>query len=51
VNGILKSWETIKPKLQATWGETNKEELVELFGRVRDNWIEEDPHGWVKANR
>ncbi|CAM6101228.1 unnamed protein product [Calypogeia fissa] len=51
VEEILKSWETIKPKVQASWGETNKDELVVLFGRVRDDWIKQDPLDWVKANR
>jgi hypothetical protein len=25
--------------------------LVDLFGRVRDDWIENDLSGWIDANR
>ncbi|CAN0480581.1 unnamed protein product, partial [Discosporangium mesarthrocarpum] len=27
-----------------------KEELVELFGRTRDTWMEEDQEDWLGAN-
>ena len=52
LEGILADWEHgIKPVVMKEWGEENKEELVELFGKVRDDWIENDIHGWIGANR
>jgi hypothetical protein len=52
VDGILADWEHgIKPVVMKEWGETDKEVLVELFGKVRDEWIERDLHGWIGANR
>jgi hypothetical protein len=32
------------------WQE-DRESLVDLFGRVRDDWIENDFSGWIGANR
>jgi hypothetical protein len=52
VDGILENWEHgIKPVVMEEWGEHNKDELVELFGQVRDEWISSDIHGWIAANR
>ncbi len=52
VDGILENWEHgIKPMVMEEWGEHNKDELVELFGQVRDEWISSDIHGWIAANR
>lgn len=52
LEGILADWEHgIRPVVMKEWGEENKEELVELFGKVRDDWIENDIHGWIAANR
>ncbi|KAG0598847.1 hypothetical protein M758_12G105400 [Ceratodon purpureus] len=52
VDGILADWEHgIKPVVMKEWGENDKEVLVELFGKVRDDWIERDLHGWISANR
>ncbi|BBN00152.1 hypothetical protein MPTK1_1g26820 [Marchantia polymorpha subsp. ruderalis] len=51
VEGILESWPTIKPVIQKHWNETDREALVELFGRVRDDWIAQSPIEWIKANR
>lgn len=51
VDNILADWEHgIKPALMKEWSE-NKEELVELFGKVRDDWLENDLLGWIGANR
>ncbi|KAG0623993.1 hypothetical protein M758_3G216100 [Ceratodon purpureus] len=51
VESILAEWEHgIKPVVMKEWNE-NKEELVELYGKVRDDWIEHDLHGWIGANR
>lgn len=52
VDDILADWEHgIKPVVMKEWGENDREVLVELFGKVRDDWIERDLHGWIKANR
>ncbi|KAL2649328.1 hypothetical protein R1flu_017456 [Riccia fluitans] len=51
VEGILESWPTTKPQIQKHWNETDGQELVEFFGRVRDDWIEHDLVEWIKANR
>ncbi|KAH9550256.1 hypothetical protein CY35_10G062800 [Sphagnum magellanicum] len=52
VDSILENWEHgIKPVVMEEWGEHNKDELVELFGQVRDEWISSDIHGWIAANR
>lgn len=32
------------------WGE-NRDALVDLFGRVRDEWMEKDSATWIGANR
>lgn len=52
VEDILVDWEHgIKPVVMKEWNESNKEELVELYGKVRDEWMEHDFHGWIGANR
>ncbi|KAJ7548861.1 hypothetical protein O6H91_07G031000 [Diphasiastrum complanatum] len=51
VHGILENWERLKPMLMKDWGEEDKKELVDLFGAVRDDWISQDIHGWISANR
>lgn len=52
IDDILADWEHgIKPVVMKEWNENDKEELVELFGKVRDDWIEHDLHGWIGANR
>lgn len=49
---LLIGWESdVKPAVMREWGEEGRrEELVELFGSVRDKWIEEDIDGWIAAN-
>lgn len=32
------------------WGE-NKDALINLFGKVRDEWMDEDLAAWIGANR
>ena len=53
VEDILTGWESsVKPSVMADWGETgNREELIHLFGDVRDKWIAEDLSTWIAANR
>lgn len=32
------------------WNE-HREPLIDLFGKVRDEWIQNDLSGWISANR
>ena len=50
VEGILKNWSKIKPVILEAWAE-NKDALIELFGRVRDEWIDNNLATWIGANR
>ncbi|XP_074272864.1 uncharacterized protein LOC141596557 [Silene latifolia] len=50
VDGILENWANLKPILMKEWGE-NREFLVDLFGKIRDEWIETDLSTWISANR
>ncbi|XP_042477870.1 uncharacterized protein LOC122059247 isoform X1 [Macadamia integrifolia] len=49
-DGILENWSKLKPVILEEWNE-NRESLVELFGKVRDEWIEKDLSSWIGANR
>lgn len=51
VDGILESWGKIKPVIMEAWGEEDKEALIDLFGKVRDDWINNDLTTWIGANR
>eukprot|EP00244_Chara_vulgaris_P000268 TRINITY_DN1043_c1_g2_i1.p1 TRINITY_DN1043_c1_g2~~TRINITY_DN1043_c1_g2_i1.p1 ORF type:complete len:299 (-),score=34.41 TRINITY_DN1043_c1_g2_i1:359-1255(-) len=52
IDGILSGWQTIKPIIMAEWREEGKrEELVDLFGSIRDDWMQTDLAGWLGANR
>lgn len=50
VEGILKNWSKIKPVIMETWDES-KDALIDLFGKVRDEWMENDLATWIGANR
>ncbi|GKA72361.1 hypothetical protein Tco_0778577 [Tanacetum coccineum] len=50
IEGILDNWFNIKPVIMEAWSE-NRDELVDLFGKVRDEWMEKDLATWVGANR
>ncbi|KAG2641542.1 uncharacterized protein LOC120669413 [Panicum virgatum] len=50
IQEILDNWLKLKPTLMDEWQE-DRESLVDLFGRVRDDWIENDLSGWIAANR
>lgn len=50
VDDILESWLKLKPIIMEEWSE-NREELIDLFGKVRDEWLETDFTGWMGANR
>ncbi|KAJ9171398.1 hypothetical protein P3X46_014774 [Hevea brasiliensis] len=50
VEGILENWLKIKPIIMEAWGE-NRDALINLFGEVRDKWMDEDLATWIRANR
>ncbi|KAL6958893.1 hypothetical protein U1Q18_040239 [Sarracenia purpurea var. burkii] len=50
VEGILENWSKIKPMIMEGWGE-NRDALIDLFGKVRDEWMENDLATWIGANR
>ncbi|CAL5090001.1 unnamed protein product [Urochloa decumbens] len=50
IQEILENWLKLKPTLMDEWQE-DRDSLVDLFGRVRDDWIENDLSGWIGANR
>ncbi|KAG6749525.1 hypothetical protein POTOM_046577 [Populus tomentosa] len=50
VDGILENWSKIKPVIMEEWAE-NRDALIELFGKVRDEWMDNDLATWIGANR
>ncbi|KAJ1255663.1 hypothetical protein BS78_02G084900 [Paspalum vaginatum] len=50
IHEILENWLKLKPTVMDEWQE-DRESLVDLFGHVRDDWIENDLSGWIGANR
>ncbi|KZV35317.1 hypothetical protein F511_40643 [Dorcoceras hygrometricum] len=50
IEGILENWFQIKPVIMAEWDE-KRDPLIDLFGEVRDEWIDNDLTGWIGANR
>ncbi|KAI6706498.1 hypothetical protein NL676_009460 [Syzygium grande] len=50
IDGILENWSKIKPVIMEEWAE-NREMLVDLFGKVRDEWMDKDLGTWIAANR
>lgn len=50
VEGILENWSKIKPVIMEDWSE-NRDALVDLFGKVRDEWMDKDLTTWIGANR
>ncbi|CAN1157363.1 hypothetical protein LINPERHAP2_LOCUS21520 [Linum perenne] len=51
VEGILEGWSKIKPVIMEEWGEQNRDDLIDLFGKVRDEWMDNDLTTWIGANR
>lgn len=33
------------------WDENNRDALIDLFGKVRDEWMDRDFQTWIGANR
>ncbi|OMP00367.1 hypothetical protein COLO4_12726 [Corchorus olitorius] len=50
VEGILENWMKLKPVIMEEWDE-NREALIDLFGKVRDEWMDKDLATWIGANR
>lgn len=50
VQGILENWAKVKPVIMNEWNE-ERDPLIELFGKVRDDWLEKDFSTWIGANR
>lgn len=50
IEGILDNWPKIKPIILEAWAE-NRDALIDLFGKIRDEWIENDLATWIGANR
>ncbi|CAN4125087.1 unnamed protein product [Withania somnifera] len=50
VEGILENWVKIKPIIMAEWDEV-RDFLIDLFGKVRDEWMNSDLVSWIGANR
>ncbi|QHO08657.1 uncharacterized protein DS421_14g474590 [Arachis hypogaea] len=49
VEGILETWIKLKPIVMEEWDE-NRDELIDLFGKVRDDCLQNDFSGWMGAN-
>ncbi|MBA0825764.1 hypothetical protein Goarm_010682 [Gossypium armourianum] len=50
VEDILENWSKIKPVIMEEWDE-NGDALIDLFGKVRDEWMDNDLATWIGANR
>ena len=50
VEGILENWSKLKPVITEEWDE-NRDALIDLFGEVRDEWLDKDLATWIGANR
>ncbi|KHN29347.1 hypothetical protein glysoja_005071 [Glycine soja] len=49
VEGILENWSKLKPIIMEEWDE-KRDDLIDLFGKVRDEWLEQDFATWIGAN-
>ena len=47
---VLTSWRQMRDELPAKYG-TDKEMLISIFDKTRDDWIAQDTNEWVAANR
>ena len=51
MEGILENWLALKPVIMKEWGEENRDVLIDLYGKIRDEWLENDFATWIGANR
>lgn len=47
---MLENWSTMLPEYMEKWN-LNRTQLVDLFGKTRDSWIQSDLDGWLAPNR
>lgn len=47
---MLDHWEQMLPEKMQEWS-LDREEMVELFGSTRDDWMATDLDGWLAPNR
>lgn len=47
---ILANWQDIRDQCMEEW-KVGKDELVKAFGGVRDDWINNELHTWLGANK
>ncbi|KAM7262222.1 hypothetical protein ACFE04_021299 [Oxalis oulophora] len=50
IQGILDNWSKIKPVILEAWSE-KRDELIELFRNIEDEWMDSDLVSWIGANR
>ncbi|XP_062000021.1 uncharacterized protein LOC133717340 [Rosa rugosa] len=50
VEGIVENWSELKSLVLKEWGE-DKDALINVFGKVRDEWKDQDLETWTGANR
>ncbi|PRQ58138.1 putative HAD-like domain-containing protein [Rosa chinensis] len=50
VEGIVENWSELKSLVLKEWGE-DKDALIKVFGKVRDEWKDQDLETWTAANR
>lgn len=50
VEAILEKWPELKAVIMKEWAEESSD-LINLFGSVRDEWMDKDLTGWIDANR
>ncbi|GAY55677.1 hypothetical protein CUMW_166060 [Citrus unshiu] len=48
--GIRKNWFKIKSVIMQEWSES-RDALIELFGKVRDEWMDTNLTTWIGDNR
>lgn len=50
IEPVLNDWTDIRDSALEDWN-VSKEELIDIFGSTRDEWIESNVDSWVDANR
>lgn len=47
----MENWSKLKSVIMEEWGENSRDALIDLFGKVRDEWMDMDLETWIGANR
>ena len=50
VGEVSANWGELLPRLMDKWG-LDRQEMIDYFGQVRDDWMAEDLDGWLRPNR